>query len=65
MMLLGWLINWATVIRKHIPSGRTTFFGNLTSAYGRSKHHFATEPPFLGNDGGVSQAFSIDCDVDS
>ncbi|TVY20316.1 Clavaminate synthase-like protein [Lachnellula arida] len=33
-------------------TGLTTFFGNLTSAYGRSKHHGATEPPFLGDDGG-------------
>jgi len=45
------------VIRKHIASGKATFYGNLTSAYGRSKHHNATEPPFLGNDGGVSLCF--------
>jgi hypothetical protein len=24
----------------------------LTSAYGRSRHHGATQPPYLGNDGG-------------
>ncbi|TVY91995.1 Clavaminate synthase-like protein [Lachnellula willkommii] len=40
------------LIRKHKATGLTTFFGNLTSAYGRSKHHGATEPPFLGDDGG-------------
>ncbi|KAL2395083.1 hypothetical protein ABEF95_001799 [Exophiala dermatitidis] len=40
------------IIRKHIPTGRTTWFGNLTSAYGRSRHHGATQPPFLGDDGG-------------
>lgn len=39
------------VIRKHISTGLTTFFGNVTSAYGRSKHHGATEPPYLGDDG--------------
>lgn len=40
------------VIRKHQATGLTTWFGNLTSAYGRSKYHGATEPPFLGDDGG-------------
>lgn len=39
------------IIREHIPTGLTTWFGNLTSAYGRSRHHGATEPPFLGDDG--------------
>ncbi|GAM42489.1 hypothetical protein TCE0_044r16517 [Talaromyces pinophilus] len=39
------------VIRKHKSTGRTTFFGNVTSAYGRSKYHGATEPPYLGDDG--------------
>ncbi|KAJ5893243.1 Clavaminate synthase-like protein [Penicillium taxi] len=39
------------IIRIHTDTGLTTWFGNLTSAYGRSKHHGATEPPFLGNDG--------------
>ncbi|KAJ4532159.1 hypothetical protein HRR80_001796 [Exophiala dermatitidis] len=40
------------IIRKHTPTGHTTWFGNLTSAYGRSRHHGATQPPFLGDDGG-------------
>ncbi|CZR57569.1 uncharacterized protein PAC_07458 [Phialocephala subalpina] len=40
------------LIRKHLESGKTTFFGNLTSAYGRSKYYGATKPPFLGDDGG-------------
>tara|TARA_R110002003_G_scaffold2702_3_gene24561 strand:+ start:2790 stop:3221 length:432 start_codon:yes stop_codon:yes gene_type:complete len=39
------------VIRKHRPTALTTWFGNLTSAYGRSQHHGATQPPFLGDDG--------------
>ena len=39
------------VIRKHELLGLTTFFGNLTSAYGRSKHYRATEAPYLGTDG--------------
>ncbi|KAJ8116585.1 hypothetical protein OPT61_g2017 [Boeremia exigua] len=39
------------IIRKHVPTGLTTWFGNLTSAYGRSRHHGATEPPFRGDDG--------------
>lgn len=41
-----------TVIRKHNATGLTTWFGNLTSAWGRSRHHGATKPPFLGDDGG-------------
>lgn len=40
------------IIRKHLETGLTTWFGNLTSAYGRSRHHGATKPPFLGDDGG-------------
>ncbi|PVH95663.1 Clavaminate synthase-like protein [Periconia macrospinosa] len=39
------------IIRKHLDTGRTTWFGNLTSAYGRARHHGATQPPFLGDDG--------------
>lgn len=39
------------IIRKHLATGLTTWFGNLTSAYGRSRHHGATEPPFRGDDG--------------
>ncbi|KAF2814020.1 Clavaminate synthase-like protein [Mytilinidion resinicola] len=39
------------IIRKHEKLGLTTFFGNLTSAWGRSKHYRATEPPYLGSDG--------------
>jgi hypothetical protein len=39
------------VIRRHELLRMTTFFGNLTSAYGRSRHHLATEPPYLGTDG--------------
>jgi alpha-ketoglutarate-dependent taurine dioxygenase len=39
------------VIRKHRPTNLTTWFGNLTSAYGRSRHHGSTQPPFLGDDG--------------
>ncbi|KAI0130325.1 hypothetical protein BJ170DRAFT_578513 [Xylariales sp. AK1849] len=39
------------IIRKHEETGLTTWFGNLTSAWGRSKHHGATEPPYRGDDG--------------
>ncbi|KAH7110899.1 hypothetical protein B0J11DRAFT_599202 [Dendryphion nanum] len=39
------------IIRKHIPTALPTWFGNLTSAYGRSRHHGATQPPFRGDDG--------------
>lgn len=39
------------VIRKHVGTGLMTWFGNLTSAYGRSKFHGATQPPYLGDDG--------------
>lgn len=40
------------MIRTHNATGLTTFFGNLISAYGRSKHHGALEAPYLGDDGG-------------
>ncbi|KAF8912284.1 hypothetical protein CPB85DRAFT_1508865, partial [Mucidula mucida] len=40
------------IIRTHHATGLPVFFGNLISAYGRSKHHKALEPPFLGDDGG-------------
>ncbi|KAF8866243.1 Clavaminate synthase-like protein [Acephala macrosclerotiorum] len=46
------VVHVVPLIRKHLESGRTTFFGNLTNAYGRSKYHGATEPPFLGGGGG-------------
>ncbi|KAL5374054.1 hypothetical protein DPSP01_012235 [Paraphaeosphaeria sporulosa] len=39
------------IIRKHLPTGLTTWFGNLTSAYGRARHHGATQPPYRGDDG--------------
>ncbi|KAI0418619.1 hypothetical protein F5X98DRAFT_386092 [Xylaria grammica] len=39
------------VIRRHEETGLTTWFGNLTSAWGRTRHHGATEPPYLGDDG--------------
>ncbi|GAB7330063.1 hypothetical protein MBLNU13_g01743t1 [Cladosporium sp. NU13] len=39
------------IIREHLATGLTTWFGNLTSAYGRSRHHGATESPFRGDDG--------------
>ncbi|OLN97938.1 Clavaminate synthase-like protein 3 [Colletotrichum chlorophyti] len=38
-------------IRVHYPTGATVFFGNVTSAWGRSRHHGATKPPFQGDDG--------------
>ncbi|OHF01000.1 hypothetical protein CORC01_03828 [Colletotrichum orchidophilum] len=38
-------------IRIHDPTGATVFFGNVTSAWGRSRHHGATRPPFRGDDG--------------
>ncbi|KAK1988191.1 hypothetical protein LZ30DRAFT_578727 [Colletotrichum cereale] len=34
----------------HIVPGATVFFGNVTSAWGRSRHHGATRPPFRGDD---------------
>ncbi|KAJ4546195.1 hypothetical protein HRR77_004731 [Exophiala dermatitidis] len=52
VVIYQWLTLRCTVIRKHTPTGHTTWFGNLTSAYGRSRHHGATQPPFLGDDGG-------------
>ncbi|KAM5354138.1 hypothetical protein ACJ41O_000788 [Fusarium nematophilum] len=39
------------LIRIHKETGLTTWFGNVTSAWGRSTHHGATEPPFRGDDG--------------
>ncbi|KAH9894626.1 hypothetical protein F4778DRAFT_283318 [Xylariomycetidae sp. FL2044] len=39
------------IIRKHEKTGLTTWFGNLTSAWGRSRHHGATQYPYLGDDG--------------
>ncbi|KAJ3548031.1 hypothetical protein NM208_g1207 [Fusarium decemcellulare] len=38
-------------IRLYEPAGATVFFGNITSAWGRSRHHGATRPPFRGDDG--------------
>ncbi|KAK2053409.1 hypothetical protein LY76DRAFT_639037 [Colletotrichum caudatum] len=38
-------------IRIHDPTGAAVFFGNVTSAWGRSRHHGATRPPFRGDDG--------------
>ncbi|KAL2837097.1 hypothetical protein BJX68DRAFT_259710 [Aspergillus pseudodeflectus] len=38
-------------IRIHNPTGLAVFFGNITSAWGRSRHHGATRPPFRGDDG--------------
>ncbi|KAI0155695.1 hypothetical protein BJ166DRAFT_593906 [Pestalotiopsis sp. NC0098] len=38
------------IIRVHTDTGLTTWFGNLTSAWGRSKYHGATEPPYRGDD---------------
>ncbi|KAJ0308625.1 hypothetical protein COL516b_003169 [Colletotrichum fioriniae] len=35
----------------HIVPGTTVFFGNVTSAWGRSRHHGATRLPFRGDDG--------------
>ncbi|KAI1759775.1 Clavaminate synthase-like protein [Hypoxylon sp. FL1150] len=39
------------IIREHNDIGLPTWFGNLTSAWGRSRHHGATDPPYLGDDG--------------
>lgn len=44
-------LTYRSVIRKHNDTGLTTWFGNLTSAWGRSKYHGATEHPYLGDDG--------------
>ncbi|KAI0892710.1 Clavaminate synthase-like protein [Annulohypoxylon nitens] len=38
------------IIRKHVDTGLTTWFGNVTSAWGRSTYHGATEPPYRGDD---------------
>ncbi|EFQ34599.1 uncharacterized protein GLRG_09743 [Colletotrichum graminicola M1.001] len=40
-------------IRTHDPTGATGFFprASLRSAWGRSRHHGATRPPFRGDDG--------------
>lgn len=38
------------VFRIHKETGLTSWFGNVTSAWGRSTHHGATEPPFRGDD---------------
>ncbi|KAL3492441.1 hypothetical protein BJX62DRAFT_250638 [Aspergillus germanicus] len=38
-------------IRIHNSTGLAVFFGNITSAWGRSRHHGATRPPFQGDDG--------------
>ena len=38
------------MIRIHQETGLASWFGNLTSAWGRSKHHGATEYPFRGDD---------------
>ncbi|TDZ16834.1 Clavaminate synthase-like protein [Colletotrichum orbiculare MAFF 240422] len=38
-------------IRIHEATSATVFFGNVTSAWGRSRHHGATRPPFRGDDG--------------
>lgn len=40
-----------TAVRIHDPTEATVFFGNVTSAWGRSRHHGATRPPFRGDDG--------------
>lgn len=38
------------VTRRHEETGLTTWFGNLTPAWGRGKYHGATEPPYRGDD---------------
>ncbi|KAL4907091.1 hypothetical protein BDW74DRAFT_167095 [Aspergillus multicolor] len=38
-------------IRLHEPTAAAVFFGNITSAWGRSRHHGATKYPFRGDDG--------------
>lgn len=54
IQILSYLVfsdtEWA-VIRRHEPTGLATWFGNLTSAWGRSRHHGATRPPYRGDDG--------------
>lgn len=38
------------VIRIHKETGLPSWFGNVTSAWGRSTYHGATEPPYRGDD---------------
>ncbi|KAL4938457.1 hypothetical protein BDV06DRAFT_231878 [Aspergillus oleicola] len=38
-------------IRLHNPTGAAIFFGNIPSAWGRSRYHGATREPFRGDDG--------------
>ncbi|KAL2813582.1 hypothetical protein BJX63DRAFT_431923 [Aspergillus granulosus] len=38
-------------IRIHQPTGLAIFFGNITSAWARSRYHGATRHPFRGDDG--------------
>ncbi|KAF7562743.1 hypothetical protein G7046_g1398 [Stylonectria norvegica] len=38
-------------LRIHKPTEAAVFFGNVTSAWGRSRHHGATRHPFKGDDG--------------
>jgi hypothetical protein len=47
---LHMVTNSTEVIRKHTSTSLPTWFGNLTSAYGRSRHHGATKPPYRGDD---------------
>jgi hypothetical protein len=44
------VLTFKVVIRIHTDTGLTTWFGNLTSAWGRSKYHGATDPPYRGDD---------------
>lgn len=44
-------INLVIAIRIHKPTGAAVFFGNITSAWGRSRYHGATRHPFCGDDG--------------
>ncbi|KAG7115421.1 hypothetical protein HYQ45_011970 [Verticillium longisporum] len=44
-----------TLIRIHKETGLTTCFGNVTSAWGRSTHRGATEPPFRGDDNSITR----------
>ncbi|KXH66029.1 hypothetical protein CSAL01_05825 [Colletotrichum salicis] len=47
------VLDWhdGEAVRIHDPTGARVFFGNVTSAWGRSRHHGATRPPFRGDDG--------------
>ncbi|KAH7124379.1 hypothetical protein EDB81DRAFT_664877, partial [Dactylonectria macrodidyma] len=40
----------STLRRGTEETGLATWFGNVTSAWGRSRHHGATEPPYRGDD---------------